>query len=117
MSGSPLIRTSGYLFRSGGAMAAAGKGTVERYAHRHSSGGGLAWYSGSVMKPVRVPDLKVMKSDGVRIAVLTAYDANMAWFLDRAGVDVILVGDSLGMVVLGYETTLPVTMDAMVHHT
>jgi 3-methyl-2-oxobutanoate hydroxymethyltransferase len=69
------------------------------------------------MKPVRVPDLRKMKSEGVKISVLTAYDANMARLLDRAGLDVILVGDSLGMVVLGYETTLPVTMDMMVHHT
>jgi len=69
------------------------------------------------MKPVRVPDLRKMKSEGVKISVLTAYDANMARLLDRAGIDVILVGDSLGMVVLGYETTLPVTMDMMIHHT
>src|SRR5262245_27720197 len=69
------------------------------------------------MKPVRVPDLRKMKSEGVKVTVLTAYDANMAALLDRAGIDVILVGDSLGMVVLGYDTTLPVTMDIMVHHT
>ena len=67
-------------------------------------------------RPVRVPDLAAMKSRGEKIAVLTAYDATMARLLDAAGVDVLLVGDSLGMVVLGYETTLPVTLDAMVHH-
>jgi 3-methyl-2-oxobutanoate hydroxymethyltransferase len=66
---------------------------------------------------VRVPDLKAKKSRGEKIAVLTAYDATLARLLDRAGVDVLLVGDSLGMVVLGYETTLPVTLDAMIHHT
>jgi 3-methyl-2-oxobutanoate hydroxymethyltransferase len=49
--------------------------------------------------------------------VLTAYDAITARLLDRAGVDVILVGDSLGMVVLGHDTTLPVTLDMMIHHT
>jgi 3-methyl-2-oxobutanoate hydroxymethyltransferase len=49
--------------------------------------------------------------------MLTAYDATMARLIDRAGIDVILVGDSVGMVVMGYETTLPVTLDAMVHHT
>src|SRR5215471_16861219 len=69
------------------------------------------------MKQVRVPDLRAMKAEGVKISVLTAYDANMARILDRAGIDVILVGDSLGMVVLGYDTTLPVTLDMMIHHT
>ena len=69
------------------------------------------------MKPVRVPDLRAMKERGEKIAVLTAYDFTMARILDRAGVDVILVGDSVGMVVLGYDTTLPVTLDMMIHHT
>jgi 3-methyl-2-oxobutanoate hydroxymethyltransferase len=68
------------------------------------------------VKRVRVPDLKEMKRRGEKIAMLTAYDASMARLLDRAGIDVILVGDSVGMVLLGYETTLPVTLDAMVHH-
>jgi 3-methyl-2-oxobutanoate hydroxymethyltransferase len=58
-----------------------------------------------------------MKERGEKISVLTAYDATMARLLDRAGIDVILVGDSLGMVVLGYDTTLPVTLDMMIHHT
>lgn len=58
-----------------------------------------------------------MKAEGTKISVLTAYDATMATLLDRAGLDVLLVGDSLGMVVLGYETTLPVTLDMMIHHT
>lgn len=48
--------------------------------------------------------------------MLTAYDATMARLLDRAGVDMLLVGDSLGMVILGHDTTIPVTLDAMVHH-
>jgi 3-methyl-2-oxobutanoate hydroxymethyltransferase len=69
------------------------------------------------MKPVRVPDLRAMKSSGTKITVLTAYDAGMARLLDRAGIDVILVGDSVGMVVLGYDSTIPVTIDMMVHHT
>src|SRR4029079_8172409 len=69
------------------------------------------------MKPVRVPDLRAMKERGDKIAVWTAYDFTMARLLDRAGVDVILVGDSLGMVVLGYENTLAVTLDDMLHHT
>src|SRR5438132_3977397 len=69
------------------------------------------------MKPVRVPDLRAMKERGEKIAVWTAYDFTMARLLDRAGMDVILVGDSLGMVVLGYDNTLPVTLDMMIHHT
>jgi 3-methyl-2-oxobutanoate hydroxymethyltransferase len=69
------------------------------------------------MKPVRVPDLRAMKERGEKIAVWTAYDFTMARLLDRAGIDVILVGDSVGMVVLGYDNTLPVTLDMMIHHT
>jgi len=68
------------------------------------------------VKRVRVPDLKAMKQRGEKIAMLTAYDALMARLLERAGIDVLLVGDSVGMVLLGYETTLPVTLEAMVHH-
>ena len=67
--------------------------------------------------PVRTRDLKEKKRRGEKIAMLTAYDANMARLLDRAGVDALLVGDSVGMVMLGYETTVPVTLDAMIHHT
>lgn len=69
------------------------------------------------MKPTRTTDLRSMKARGEKISVLTAYDAGMARLLDQAGIDVILVGDSVGMVVLGYETTLPVTLDMMLHHT
>lgn len=68
-------------------------------------------------RQVRVPDLRERKRRGEKIAMLTAYDATMARLFDGAGVDVLLVGDSLGMVVLGYDTTLPVTLDAMIHHT
>ncbi len=65
---------------------------------------------------VRIPDLHRKKKLGQKITMLTAYDATMARLLDRAGVDTLLVGDSLGMVILGHETTIPVTLDAMVHH-
>ena len=68
-------------------------------------------------RSVTAPDLVRMKLRGERIAMLTAYDFTMARLLDRAGVDVLLVGDSLGMVVLGYDNTLAVTLDAVVHHT
>jgi len=66
---------------------------------------------------LRVPDLKARKVRGEKLAVLTAYDATMARLLDRAGVDILLVGDSLGMVVLGYENTIAVTLEDMIHHT
>jgi len=66
---------------------------------------------------MRVPDLREKKRRHEKIAVLTAYDATMARLLDGAGVDVLLVGDSVGVVVLGYEHTLPVTLDDMLHHT
>jgi 3-methyl-2-oxobutanoate hydroxymethyltransferase len=68
-------------------------------------------------RPVRIPDFADKKRKGERIAVLTAYDATMARLIDRGGVDAILVGDSLGTVIMGCDTTLEVTMDIMVHHT
>ena len=66
---------------------------------------------------IRTRDFREKKRRGEKIAMLTAYDANMARLLDKAGVDALLVGDSVGMVVLGYDNTLPVTLDAMIHHT
>jgi len=68
-------------------------------------------------KKVRVPDLALMKQRAERIVMLTAYDATMARLLDRAGIDLLLVGDSLGNVIMGLETTIPVTLDVMIHHT
>ena len=68
------------------------------------------------MKKVTINTLRKMKQAGERITMLTAYDASFARLLDRAGTDVLLVGDSLGMVVQGHDTTLPVTMDQMVYH-
>lgn len=61
--------------------------------------------------------LRDMKQRGEKIAVLTAYDASMAARCEQAGVDVLLVGDSLGMVIQGYDSTLPVGMDDMLYHT
>jgi len=66
--------------------------------------------------PVTVCDLARFKTEGRRFAMLTAYDFPTARLLDEAGIPVLLVGDSLGQVVLGYDTTLPVTMDEMLHH-
>jgi 3-methyl-2-oxobutanoate hydroxymethyltransferase len=69
------------------------------------------------LKRVRVRDLQEKKQRGEKIAMLTVYDATMARLLDRAGIDVFLVGDSLGMVIEGHDTTLPVTLEAVLHHT
>ncbi len=69
------------------------------------------------MERVTPITLKKMKGAGEKITSLTAYDYPTALLLDEVGIDVILVGDSLGMVMLGYETTLPVSMQEMLHHT
>jgi len=70
-----------------------------------------------VRKPVTLHRLREMQAAGEPIAMLTAYDASFARVLDHAGVDCILIGDSLGMVVQGQNTTLPVTLDEMAYHT
>lgn len=67
-------------------------------------------------RKVTILDLKAKKAQGDKITMLTAYDFYTAALIDQAGVDVILVGDSLGMVVLGYDSTVPVTMAEMLHH-
>lgn len=68
-------------------------------------------------KKITIPSILSMKSEGRRIAMLTSYDFPFARLLDNAGVDIILVGDSAGVVVAGYDTTLPVTMEEMIYHT
>ncbi len=70
----------------------------------------------SPSKPVTVPRFVNMKRDGKKITMLTAYDFPTAKLLDEAGVDVLLVGDSLGMVVQGKANTLPVTLNEMIYH-
>lgn len=68
-------------------------------------------------KPVTLSTLKAMRDRGEKIAVLTAYDASFARLMDEAGVDIVLVGDSLGMVVQGHASTLPVKLSEMCYHT
>lgn len=69
------------------------------------------------MKPVTVNTIREMKQKGEPITMITAYDVAMARNVNEAEIDMILVGDSLGNVVLGYNSTIPVTMDDMIHHT
>jgi 3-methyl-2-oxobutanoate hydroxymethyltransferase len=66
---------------------------------------------------VTVPSIKAMKKQGEKITMLTAYDTPFARILDQAGVDILLVGDSVGSVVAGYSNTLPVTVEEMIYHT
>ncbi|HVT32006.1 MAG TPA: 3-methyl-2-oxobutanoate hydroxymethyltransferase [Rhodanobacteraceae bacterium] len=75
----------------------------------------MSSHAGSV--PVSVPELREQKRRGEKIVAVTAYDASFAAAADAAGVDVVLVGDSLGMVVQGHASTLPVTVDQLVYHT
>lgn len=70
----------------------------------------------SIVKPLTVNDLAAMKQRGEKITCLTAYDASFSALIDKVGVDMMLVGDSLGMVVQGHDTTLPVTIADMVYH-
>ena len=70
-----------------------------------------------VEPPINVASLKKMKSNGEAIACITAYDASFALAVDRAGIDMVLVGDSLGMVIQGHDTTVPVTVEDIIYHT
>jgi len=66
---------------------------------------------------ISITDLKAKKKRGERIVMMTCYDYPSARLLEAAGVDILFIGDTLGMVVLGYDTTIPVTMEEMLHHT
>ncbi|MDP6675293.1 MAG: 3-methyl-2-oxobutanoate hydroxymethyltransferase [Gammaproteobacteria bacterium] len=72
---------------------------------------------GMAEPPVNISTLLKMKNDGMPIACLTAYDASFAALVDQAGVDLVLVGDSLGMVIQGHDTTVPVTVEDVIYHT
>jgi 3-methyl-2-oxobutanoate hydroxymethyltransferase len=67
--------------------------------------------------PVTTSDIRTRKTRGEKLVMCTAYDATFASILDTAGIDILLVGDSLGMVIQGHETTIPVTLDHMIYHT
>jgi 3-methyl-2-oxobutanoate hydroxymethyltransferase len=77
----------------------------------------MSYLQESNRKAVTVTSLQAMRAGGERIAMLTAYDASFAALMDRNGADVLLVGDSLGNVMQGQKTTLPVTLDHIVYHT
>lgn len=72
--------------------------------------------AGGTRRKQTVLNIRANKEAGIRMAMVTAYDATQSAIAEAAGVDIILVGDSVGMVVLGHETTIPVTLDDMVHH-
>jgi 3-methyl-2-oxobutanoate hydroxymethyltransferase len=78
----------------------------------------MTWIEEDEMaQKITVPSIKAMKGGGERITMLTAYDTPFARILDEAGVDILLVGDSVGSVVAGYPNTLPVTIEEMIYHT
>ena len=68
-------------------------------------------------KAVTIPSLRAMRAAGQKIAMLTCYDASFASLMDRCGVEILLIGDSLGMVCAGYDSTLPVTVADVAYHT
>jgi len=85
--------------------------------HDAPSGAFFVFGGCSMRKKITIPDILKMKQNGQRITALTAYDFPFAGLVDGGGVDVILVGDSVGVVVAGHNTTLPVTMEEMLYHT
>jgi 3-methyl-2-oxobutanoate hydroxymethyltransferase len=77
----------------------------------------MAYLQETSRNAITVPKLQAMRAAGEKIVMLTCYDASFAALLDRAGVDVLLIGDSLGNVIQGHSTTLPVTLDDIAYHT
>ena len=90
-------------------------GAVKQTVGAQSNGAGQA--EPVVRKPMTVPNFVAAKAQGKRLTMLTVYDYSMARLLEAAGVDSLLVGDSLGMVVQGHSTSLPVTLDEIIYHT
>ncbi|MFL5243621.1 MAG: 3-methyl-2-oxobutanoate hydroxymethyltransferase [Gemmataceae bacterium] len=88
-----------------------------KQADRRTNGKAASDPAAPAIKPVTVPDFLAARAKGRRLAVLTAYDYTMARLIDAAGVDAILVGDSLGMVVQGQPNCLAVTLDEVIYHT
>ena len=76
----------------------------------------MTTYAANKSKVLTINDLMFMKQNGEKISCLTAYDASFSALLDQMGIDVLLVGDSLGMVIQGHDTTLPVLVEHMVYH-
>jgi len=87
------------------------------YLQGKDMAGGVAAPSMPVPKAVTVPSLLAMRAEGTKIAMLTCYDASFAALMDGCGVEVLLIGDSLGMVCAGHNSTLPVTVADVVYHT
>lgn len=77
----------------------------------------MSYLQEPLQRPITVPRLQTMRDAGEKIAMLTCYDASFASLLERAGVEVLLIGDSLGNVLQGHSTTLPVTLDDIAYHT
>ena len=84
---------------------------------KEMTGGDTPPPSKPARKPITIPALHAMRAAGTKIGMLTCYDASFASLMDRCEVDMLLVGDSLGMVCAGHTSTLPVTLDDMVYHT
>jgi 3-methyl-2-oxobutanoate hydroxymethyltransferase len=77
---------------------------------------GTVQANSGLTKPITTLTLRKMKDEGIKFATIALYDAPMAALAQKCGVEVVLIGDSLGMTVLGYDSTIPVTMEQMIYH-
>src|ERR1035438_7415777 len=118
-NGTPPLHSrlgSGVYFACSGRILGSRSGTGDNMSLTNFPGGGAS-SPGSPLTKVTMPALAEMKRQGKPISALTAYDYATSRLVDEAGIDLVLVGDSLAMVVLGHENTLSVTVDEMLHHT